>query len=47
MGIETILVVGLLVIVVGVIVGLGRAKRKATRTHTGNPSTTSSGPRRG
>ena len=45
MGIETILVVGLLIVVIGVFVGLGRAKRRATRTHTGNAPKSSPGPR--
>lgn len=38
MGIETILVVGLVVIVVALAFGLGRARRKARRATESNPS---------
>jgi hypothetical protein len=38
MGIETILVVGIVVIIVALAVGLGRARRKARRATESNPS---------
>lgn len=39
MGIETILVVGILIIIVATAVGLGRARRKARRAEGRDPET--------
>lgn len=45
MGIETILVVGFVILISTLVVGVSRAKRKARRASTGNPTTSGTGPR--
>jgi hypothetical protein len=45
MGIETILIVGLVILIASIVVGVGRAKRKARRASTAHPAPGGTGPR--